>query len=87
MNKATTMGMLISFLGLIGLITAMSIGSHFPIYQWPYEAFQGIAFSLSFGLGLSVSISYIVTCVLVFIAASVFFMLGAKLSRCLFRAK
>lgn len=87
MNKATIMGMVISFLALIGLITAMSTGSHFPIYQWPYEAFQGIAFSLSFGLGLPVSISYAVTCVLFVIIASVFFMLGAKLSRCLFRTK
>lgn len=87
MNKATIMGMVMSFLGLIGLIIAMSLGSHFPIYQWPYEAFQGIAFALSFGLGLSVIISYVVTCVLFVIVASVFFMLGAKLSRCLFRTK
>ncbi|MDD9194661.1 hypothetical protein PVK62_02280 [Aliivibrio sp. S3MY1] len=87
MNKATIMGMIISFLGLIGFITAMSIGSHFPIHQWPYQVFQGIAFSLSFGLGLPVIISYTVTCVLFFIVASVFFMLGAKLSHCLFRTK
>ena len=87
MNKATITGVLVSLLGLMGGISALSIGSHFPIYRWPYEAFQGIAFSLAFGLGFSNGTSYVVTSILIFIVAIIFFMLGTKLSNILFDIK
>ncbi|PQJ90144.1 hypothetical protein [Aliivibrio sifiae] len=87
MNKATIMGLFTSVLGLIGLIAALSIGSHFPIYRWPYDVFQGIAFSLAFGLGFSDTISYAVTIVLVFLVTVTFFTIGTKLSRFLFSFK
>ena len=87
MNKATIMGLFTSVLGLIGLIAALSIGSHFPIYRWPYDAFQGIAFSLAFGLGFSDTLSYVVTIILVFLVTVTFFTIGIKLSRFLFSFK
>ena len=87
MNKATITGVFVSLFGLMGGISALSVGSHFPIYRWPYEAFQGIAFSLAFGLGFSDNESYAVTCVVIFLVAIIFFMLGIKLSHFLFDFK
>ena len=82
MNKSTVVGFLTSFLALAGLIAALSHGSHFPIYQWPYEALQGIVFSFAFGLGFSVPLSYTVTLFLISLLLITFFMLGVKLARC-----
>ncbi|MGR6834144.1 hypothetical protein [Aliivibrio wodanis] len=81
MNKSTVVGFLTSFLGLAGLIAALSHGSHFPIYQWPYEALQGIVFSFAFGLGFSVPLSYAVTLFILCLLLITFFMIGAKLAR------
>lgn len=87
MNKAIITGFFTSLLGLIGLIAALSIGSHFPMYRWPYDAFQGIVFSLAFGLGFSETVSYAVTSAFIFLIAIIFFIIGAKLSRFLFGFK
>ena len=87
MNKSTVVGFLTSFLGLAGLIAALSHGSHFPIYQWPYEVLQGIVFSFAFGLGFSVPLSYAVTLLVISLLSMVFFMIGAKLARCVFGCK
>lgn len=87
MSKTTIFGLIVSFFTLIGLIAILSVGSHFPVYQWPYQAFQGLVFSLAWGLGLSTGISYLVSAVLVLVLLAIAFVVGVKLSRCVFRDK
>ncbi|RYU68692.1 hypothetical protein ERW51_06935 [Aliivibrio finisterrensis] len=87
MDKARFFGLLASFFTLIGLIALLSAGSHFPVHQWPYEAFQGLVFALAWGFGFSVGISYLVSTVFVLLLLVFAFVMGVKLSRCVFRDK
>ncbi|KAB2824734.1 hypothetical protein [Aliivibrio finisterrensis] len=85
MDKARVFGVLASFFTLIGLIALLSSGSHFPVYQWPYEAFQGLVFALAWGFGFSVEFSYLVSTVLVLLLLIIAFITGAKASRCVLK--
>jgi uncharacterized membrane protein len=85
MDKARVFGFLASFFTLIGLIALLSAGSHFPVYQWPYEAFQGLVFALAWGFGFSVGISYLVSTVFVLLLLIIAFITGTKASRCVLK--
>ncbi|MDD9157611.1 hypothetical protein PVK64_15675 [Aliivibrio sp. S4TY2] len=85
MDKARISGLLASFFTLIGLIALLSSGSHFPVYQWPYEAFQGLVFALAWGFGFSVGISYLVSTVFVLLLLIIAFIAGTKASRCVLK--
>ncbi|MDD9173858.1 hypothetical protein ERW49_09650 [Aliivibrio finisterrensis] len=85
MDKAQFFGLLASFFTLIGLIALLSAGSHSPVYQWPYEAFQGLVFALAWGFGFSVGISYLVSTVFVLLLLIIAFITGTKASRCVLK--
>ena len=85
MDKARVFGLLASFFTLIGLIALLSAGSHFPVHQWPYEAFQGLVFALAWGFGLSVGLSYLVSTVFVLLLLIIAFITGTKASRCVLK--
>lgn len=87
MSKVTIIGLIASFLALISMITLLSIDSHFPFYQWPYEAFQGLVFSLAWGFGFSVGLSYLVSAVFILVFLAIVFAIGSTISRCFFERK
>lgn len=84
MNKVRGFAVLTSLLALVGLIYLLASDSQAPVVQWPYEAFQGLVFTLAWVLGLPESISYLVAAFVVIIVLVVCFLIGHKLARCLF---
>lgn len=82
MKKATLLGLLSSCLGLIGIILLLAGGSHFPVYQWPYEALQGLVFFVVWGFGFPIIIGYVVALLIIAIVLMACFYLGKKLSVC-----
>ncbi len=83
MNKATIAGFLAALLGLMALIYWLASGSHFPVIQWPYEAFQGLAFTFGWVFGLSVSMSYLFAILVVITVLASCFWAGHKFARLL----
>ena len=84
MNKARVIGVLTSLLTSIGLIHLLAAASQAPVVQWPYEAYQGLVFTLGWGFGVPESISYLVAAVLVISVLVVCYLLGHKLAQCVF---
>ncbi|NIY85188.1 hypothetical protein [Vibrio hepatarius] len=82
MIRHNLIGFLLSFFVLITLIFVMMDGTHFPLLQWPYEAFQGLVFSFVWGFGVSTTIGYFFSILVVATVLVVSFALGHKLSRC-----
>ncbi|MUK25852.1 hypothetical protein [Aliivibrio fischeri] len=80
MKRATLFGLLASLLGLVGVIWLLAGGSHFPVYEWPYEAFQGVVFSVVWGFGLSVVMGYVVSLLIISVVLIACFSIGSKLS-------
>ncbi|EGR1045565.1 MULTISPECIES: hypothetical protein [Vibrio] len=84
MNRSTMFGIMASLLGLAALIFTVMDGSHFPVIQWPYEAYQGLVFSFVWGFGVSATVGYLLS-ILVFIGVAVVcFAVGHKISRSMF---
>lgn len=87
MNKAKVFAVLVSLLGLVGLIRLLTAHADYPISQLPYEAWQGLAFSLAWGFGVPESIVYWVSALFVATLLVVFFLLGSKFWRCVFSGR
>ncbi|MFM2590295.1 hypothetical protein [Vibrio sp. TBV020] len=81
MNKNVWVGILTALLGLVGLIFLMAAESHFPIVQWPYQAFQGLVFSFVWGFGVSAVVGHIYASFVVITVAIVSFAIGHKIAR------
>ena len=86
MNKARAVGILTSLLALVGLIYVLASDSQTPVIQWPYEAFQGLVFTLGWGFGVPANMSYLVSAVLVIVVLVVFYLIGHTLARCVLNA-
>lgn len=83
MKKETLSGLVLSLLGLLGLIYLLAGDSHFPLIEWPYQALQGLVFSLVWGFGVSPAIGYSYAILLVVALCVICFALGHKLARSL----
>lgn len=81
MNKQTILGLLTVALALLGLTFLLTSDSHFPLSQWPYEAFQGLVFSLVWGFGVSTAVGYTYSVLIVLSICVVSFAIGHKLAR------
>jgi len=82
MNKATIAGVLTAILALGGLIYVFADGAHFPLYQWPYEALQGLAFFLAFALGVPKKLAHILAVFIALAVLAIGFWVGRTLWRC-----
>ncbi len=80
MNRHTTTGVLFSLLSLSTLVYIMMNGSNMSLLRWPYEAFQGLAFALVWGFGISVVAGYSTAIIFVMSVVIGSFLLGRKLS-------
>ncbi|WP_394125725.1 hypothetical protein [Vibrio hepatarius] len=85
MNKHNIFGSFTSLLGLFGLVMLLVSDSHFPILQWPYEAFQGLVFSFVWGFGVSTLVGHLYAVLVIVTVMVVCFAIGHKLSRLLTR--
>ncbi|WP_159652514.1 hypothetical protein [Vibrio atypicus] len=82
MNKATAWGSATTLLTLIALIYLLAGDSHFPFWQWPYEALQGLVFSFVWGFGISEILGFAFSIGVFITVAIVSFAIGHKLGRC-----
>ena len=85
MNKAKIFGILTALLGLGGLIVLLVKDAHFPVSQWPYEAFQGLLFFFSWVFGFSESTSHWVSAIFIMLVSAFCFWLGYKIYRFIFK--
>ena len=83
MSKANLTGVIFAVLSLIGFTYFMVAGTHFPIQQWPIEAYQGLVFSIVWGMGVSPTIGYVYAALIVLTLVIVNFAIGHKLARLL----
>ncbi|MDV2378850.1 hypothetical protein Q5N41_10680 [Vibrio cholerae] len=84
MNRSSMFGIVTSQLGLVAITFTVMDGSHFPVIQWSYEAYQGLVFSFVWGFGVSATVGYLLS-ILVFIGVTVVcFAVGHKISRSMF---
>lgn len=81
MNRAAAFGILTSLLGMGGLVRLLSVGSHLPVIQWPYEAFLGLAFFFAWSLGLPDGLAYFASAVIFIFVAIGCFVIGYRLAR------
>ena len=83
MSKSVFFGIFSSILGLIGLILLFTASSNLPMHQWPLEAFQGLAFTLVWAVGVPESLGYLVAALSVLIVVTVLFVAGRAISKLL----
>lgn len=83
MNTARVFGVLTSLLALVGLIYLLASDSQAPVIQWPYEALQGLVFTLAWAFGVPEGLSYAVAAIVVLVVLVVCYLFGHKLGRCL----
>lgn len=81
MSKSRVFGVMVSLAVLCGLIYWLNVGSHYPVIQWPYEAYQGVAFFFAWALGVPESLSYVVAAGAVIIMLSLCFWVGQTVFR------
>lgn len=81
MSRHCIVGLLSSVFSLSALVFSIMNGAHFPLLSWPYQAYQGLAFSFAWGFGVPAVIGYVFSIVVAVTIASVSFALGHKLSR------
>jgi len=80
MSRSMFFGIFSSILGLIGLIFLFTASSNLPVYQRPVEAFQGLAFTLVWGMGVPESLGYPAAALSVLAVPAVLFVVGKKIS-------
>lgn len=81
MKKETLSGLVASLIGLFGLIYLLAGDSHFSVVQWPYQALQGLVFSLVWGFGVAESVGYAYAILLTVAVCIICFAIGHKLAR------
>lgn len=81
MNRANLVGLLFTFASLAGAIFLLAADSHFTVIQWPYEAFQGLVFSIVWGFGVSATIGYVYAILITLTIAIVSYAIGHKVGR------
>ncbi len=59
MKRRIVPGVLTSLVGGALLVWWLTYGTHLPVYRWPGEAFQGLAFFLGWGLGVPEALAYL----------------------------
>ena len=87
MDGTRAFGMFTSLLTLVGLIYLLALDSQEPVILWPYEAFQGLVFTLGWGFGVPEKISYLVAGILVVVLLTACYLLGHKFARCILSLK
>ncbi|RTZ16593.1 hypothetical protein EJ063_07290 [Vibrio aquaticus] len=81
MNRHSFSGLITSLACLMACIYLLASDTHFPVIQWPYEAFQGLVFSLVWGFGVSATVGYVYATLITVTLVTISFAIGHKISR------
>lgn len=87
MNTARLFAILTALLALTGLIYILAADSQAPITHWPYEAYQGLVFTLGWGFGVPENLAYVVAALVVISVLVACYVFAYKLARCVLRLK
>lgn len=82
MNKgATACGVVSALLALAGVSYVLISDANFVLYEWPYQAYQSLVFSIVWGFGVSTHIGYAYSALVLVSIAVIAFAIGHKLYR------
>ena len=81
MRKDVVIGLFCMVFSLLGVIFVLAGDSQTPVSHWPLEAFEGLVFSLAWGLGLSDLNAIVLSLMLINLFAFIAFVVGRQLSR------
>lgn len=81
MSRENFTGLLFVLISLADMTYLLAGDSHFPLLQWPYQAFQGLVFSLVWGFGVSTTVGYVYSVLITVTIAVISFAIGHKLAR------
>lgn len=85
MTTDKTVGTLTAVLALVGLMTMLNSGTSTPMMAWPFETFQGIAFSIGWLTSMPVWLAYLLAVVVIALIAFIGYKVGQLLWRILRR--
>ncbi|MGF1692283.1 hypothetical protein [Photobacterium kagoshimensis] len=85
MNRMIASGVFGGLVPVFSLILLLAGDSHFPAIEWPFEAFQGLVFSLVWGLGISQYLAYFISAMLFITLFAIGYAIGCKIYRRLSR--
>lgn len=80
-SYATLSGVLTTLFGLASVSYLLVADADFVLIEWPYEAFQSLVFSIVWGFGVSKTVGYVYSALIVTTIAVVSFAIGHKLHR------
>ncbi|NOH98823.1 hypothetical protein [Vibrio sp. 99-70-13A1] len=80
MNFKVIFGIVSVLCGLFGASYLIVGGSHFPMSQWPQEAFQGLIFTIVWGFGVSKFVASAFSLLVFFTVGVVSYAIGFKLA-------
>ena len=81
MTTDKTVGILTAVLALVGLMSMLNSGTSTPIAAWPFETFQGIAFSIGWLTSMPVWLAYLLAVVVIVLIAFIGYKVGKLLWR------
>ncbi|TDB02968.1 hypothetical protein [Halomonas marinisediminis] len=87
MKRGIVPGVLTSLAGVALVVWWLSYGTHLPVYRWPAEAFQGLAFFLAWGLGVPEALAYLLAGLAFPAVLIVCFFPGYWAARCLVKRR
>ena len=86
MSTARLFGIVAAILGLIGLVALFTAGIPTPLFERPFEAFQGLAFTFGWMTGAPAWLAYLLSTLVFAIIAWVCYKLGSAIGRLLSRS-
>jgi uncharacterized membrane protein len=82
MNKGATVCGVVSALLVLGSVSYVLVAdANFALYQWPYQAYQSLVFSIVWGFGVSTHVGYAYSALVLLSIAVTAFAIGHKLYR------
>lgn len=76
MTTDKLIGLLTAALALIGLMVMLNSGTSAPVATWPFETFQGIAFSIGWLSGAPAWLAYLLAVVLIALVVFIGYKIG-----------
>lgn len=85
MSTDKIVGILTAALALVGLMTMLNSGTSTPIAAWPFETFQGIAFSIGWLSGVPAVLAYLLAIIVIALVAFIGYKVGQLVWRLLIK--
>lgn len=79
MKARVCVGLLVAVSFVSALVVLLAGDSHFPVTQWPKEAYLGLVFSVVWGAGVMATVAYVFSAMVFVTVAVVGYAIGYKL--------